>query len=100
MDIINNIHRSILTLQKLGSNVENIKITTSPFTKAVIERDLCIFDPSEPINAKYLRMFGVEVSFDHFSNEIVIYDKERACMDDRFKVKLYPFWVKGGQYFR
>jgi hypothetical protein len=78
MDIINNIHRSILALEELGSNLEDIKITTSRFTQRVIARELHINGSSAPITPESTRMFGVEVSFDHFSNEIVIYDKESA----------------------
>ena len=90
MDLFSKIQQSLFELESLNSQRENIKITTSFITKRLFED--AISDNSNyqiaKLNAHGSKIFGVEISFNHYSNEIVIYDETRACLDKTFKVTL------------
>lgn len=90
MDLFSKIQQSLFELEGLNSKRENIKITTSFITKRLFEE--AISDHSNygiaKINSHGNKIFGVEISFNYFSNDIVIYDETRACLDDRFKITL------------
>ena len=90
IDLFSKIQQSLFKLESLNSQRENIKITTSFITKRQFEE--AISDHSTHQIAKLSthgsKIFGVEISFNHFSNDIVIYDETRACLDERFKVTI------------
>ena len=90
MDLFSKIQQSLFELESLNSQRENIKITTSFITKRLFEE--AISDYSNygilELNSHGNKIFGVEISFNHFSNDIVIYDETRACFDERFKITL------------
>lgn len=90
MDLFIKIQQSLFELECLNSQRENIKITTSFITKRLFEE--AISDYSNygiaKLNSNGNKIFGVEISFNHFSNDIVIYDETRACLDYRFKITL------------
>lgn len=90
MDLFSRIQQSLFELEGLNSQRENIKITTSFITKRLFEEAFSNYSNYDiaKLNSHGNKIFGVEVSFDHFSNDIVIYDKTRACFDDRFKTTL------------
>lgn len=87
MNLLIKIQQSIYELMILGSREENIIITTSFITERIIERGLK--DYSKPDAMKLIpKIYGVSVSFNHFSNDIVIYDKTMACYSDNFKITI------------
>jgi len=92
MDLFSKIQQSIYELESLNSQRENIKITTSFITKRLFEEAISNYSSYEiaKLNAHGSKIFGVEISFNHFSNDIVIYDETRACLDDRFKITVHP----------
>lgn len=90
MDLFSKIQQSIYELEMLNSQRENIKITTSFITKRLFEEAISNYSNYEiaKLNAHGSKILGIEISFNHYSNNIVIYDETRACFDDRFKVTL------------
>lgn len=88
MDLFSKIQQSIYELENLNSQRENIKITTSFITKRLFEKAISNYSNYEiaKLNAHGSKIFGVKISFNHFSNDIVIYDETRACIDERFKI--------------
>lgn len=88
MELINKIHRAIFELENLNSRKENIKITTSFITRDLIENDIRDYTNHHiaKLNIHGNKMFGVEVSFNHYSNDIVIYDETKACLNKMFKI--------------
>lgn len=90
MDLFSKIQESIFELESLNSQRENIKITTSFVTKRLFEEVISDYSNHQiaKLNAHGSKIFGVEISFNHFSNDIVIYDETRACLDERFKVTM------------
>ena len=93
MDLFSKMQQSIYELESLSSQRENIKITTSFMTKRLFEEAISNYSSYEiaKLNAHGSKIFGVEISFNHFSNDIVIYDETRACIDERFKVTVIPY---------
>lgn len=98
MNLLNKIQQSIYELENLNSKKENIKITTSFITKRLFEeviRDHLHYGVIEqkihdiPISGD-IKLLGVDISFNHYSNDIVIYDETRACIDERFKIIIVP----------
>ena len=88
MELLNKILEGIFELESLNSRKENIRITTSFITKRLFEyaiRDYANHNIAK-LNYHGNKIFGVEASFNHYSNDIVIYDETRACIDERFKV--------------
>lgn len=92
MDLFNKIHEAIYKLEANNSFRENIKITTSFITKRIFEEVISDYSMSDvaKLNARGNKIFGVEISFNHFSNDIVIYDETMACIDERFKITIVP----------
>jgi len=90
MNLFSKIQQSIFELESLNSQRENIKITTSFITKRLFEDAISDYSNYQiaKLNAHGSKIFGVEISFNHFSNDIVIYDETRACLDERFKVTM------------
>jgi hypothetical protein len=90
MDLISKIQESIFELESLNSQRKNIKITTSFVVKRLFEEAISDYTNHEiaKLNTHGSKIFGTEVSFNHFSNDIVIYDETRACLDEKFKVTL------------
>jgi hypothetical protein len=90
MDLFSKIQQSLFDLESLNSQKKNIKITTSFITKRLFEEAISNYSNYEiaKLNAHGSKIFGVEISFNHFSNDIIIYDETRACLDERFKVTL------------
>jgi len=90
MNLFSKIQQSIFELESLNSKRENIKITTSFITKRLFEDAISDYSNYQiaKLNAHGSKIFGVEISFNHFSNDIVIYDETRACLDERFKVTM------------
>ena len=93
MGLFSKIQQSIYELQSLNSQIENIKITTSFITKRLFEEAISNYQNYEiaRLNAHGSKIFGVEISFNHFSNDIVIYDETRACIDEIFKITVIPY---------
>lgn len=93
MDLFSKIQQSIYELESLNSKRENIKITTSFITKRLFEEAITNYSNYEvaKLNAHGSKIFGVEISFNHFLNDIVIYDETRACIDKRFKITVTPY---------
>lgn len=90
MELIDKILEAIFELESLNCRKENIKITTSFITKRLFEyaiRDYSYHHITE-LNTHGNKMFGVEVSFNHYSNDIVIYDERKACLNKMFKIKI------------
>ena len=92
MDIFSKIQQSIYELESLNSQKGNIKITTSFITKRLFEKAVSNYSSFEvtKLNANGSKIFGIDISFNHFSNDIVIYDETRACIDERFKITVVP----------
>lgn len=90
MDLFNKIQQSIFELESLNSQRENIKITTSFITKRLFEEAISNYSNYEiaKLNARGSKIFGADISFNHYCNDIVIYDETRACFDERFKVTI------------
>ena len=90
MNLFSKIQQSIFELESLNSKRENIKITTSFITKKLFEDAISDYSNYQiaKLNAHGSKIFGVEISFNYFSNDIVIYDETRACLDERFKVTM------------
>ena len=90
MDLFSKIQESIFELESLNSQRDNIKIATSFVTKRLFEEAISDYSNHQiaKLNARGSKIFGVEISFNHFSNDIVIYDETRACLDERFKVTI------------
>ena len=92
MELFSKIQQSIYELESLNSQRENIKITTSFITKRLFEEAISNYGNYEiaKLNAQGSKIFGIEISFNHFSNDIVIYDETRACIDGKFKIIIHP----------
>jgi hypothetical protein len=92
MDLFSTIQKSIHELQRLNSQRENIKITTSFIIKRLFEEAVSNYPTTQiaTLSPRGNKIFGVEISFNHFSNDIVIYDETRACIDERFKITITP----------
>lgn len=90
MDLFSKIQQSLFELESLNSQRENIKIITSFVTKRLFEDAISDYSNYQisKLNAHGSKIFGVEITFNHYSNDIVIYDETRACLDERFKVTL------------
>ena len=88
MELIDKILEAIFELESLNCRKENIKITTSPFTKRLLEYEIreCANHNIAKLNYHGYKIFGIEVSFNHYFNDIVIYDETRAFTDERFKI--------------
>jgi hypothetical protein len=86
--LFSRIHEAIFELESLNSRSENIKITTSFITKRLFEELMRDYYKYDIVNVYGSKIFGVEISFNHFSNDIVIYDETRACFDEKFKVTI------------
>jgi hypothetical protein len=88
-NILELIQNAIYELEKKGTRAKNIKITTS----FVIQR-LIVDVVLEKYNINNANLndifFGVSISFEHFANEIVIYDKNMACLCEDFKIVIRP----------
>jgi len=83
--IIDKIQETINYLEALGCEKKDLKITTS----SLIKYDLVIFDIdifTFVKNKNYVQMFGVNIFFDHYENNIVIYDINKACVNDKYKI--------------
>lgn len=81
LGLLNKISIAISILESEGSSKNDIKITTSFIIKRFIEEEI---QKRPGLNLE--KIFGVDISFDHFSNDIVIYDKANACIDEKFKI--------------
>ena len=90
MELFSKIQEAIFRLESLHSKRENIKITTSFVTKRLFEEAFKDYSNLQvaKLNAPGNKIFGVEISFNHFSNDIVIYDETRAWSDEKFKFTL------------
>lgn len=90
MDLFSKIERSIFELESLNSRKENIRITTSFIVQRLLEGEIREYYNHNitMLNMYNNKIFGVEISFNHYSNDIVIYDETRAPLDERFKVTL------------
>lgn len=88
MEILDKIQRAIFELESLNSRKENIKITTSFLVKRLLDDEIRRYYDHNitMLNMYKTRIYGVELSFDHYSNEIVIYDKTMAPLDEMFKI--------------
>lgn len=90
MNLLNKIQEAIYTLEVNNVDRENIKITTSFITKRLLEEIISeesMYNVTN-LDSKANKIFGIKISFNHFSNDIVIYDVTRACIDDKFKITL------------
>ena len=92
MDLFNKIHLSIYELESLNCKRENIKITTSFIIKKLFEEAVSNYAKYEiaKLSPHGSRIFGVDISFNHFENNIVVYDETIACIDERFKIIITP----------
>lgn len=90
MDLFSKIQQSLFELESLNSQRENIKITTSFITKRLFEDAISDYSNYQiaKLNTHGSKIFGVEITFNHYSNDIVIYDETRACLDEKFKITL------------
>ena len=89
MEILDKIHESVHRLLSIGSERENIKITTSFITKKIIEEAIYKNSMMDYLQgAKPYQIFGANISFDHYSNDIVIYDVTRACYVEDFMITI------------
>lgn len=93
MDTENNlfeeIYSAIYQIQKLGTPRNRIKITTSFITKRLLEENIqesILWQIRTRVEKDYSNVFGIDISFDHFENDIIVYDTGRACFDDKFKI--------------
>jgi hypothetical protein len=83
--ILDKIQKAIHYLEDLGCEKKDLKITTS----TLIKYDLVIFDIdifTFVKNKNYVQMFGVNIYFDHYENNIVVYDINKACVNDKYKI--------------
>jgi hypothetical protein len=83
INILDKIQLSIACLEMSGSIKENIIITTSFLYKPFFEELLNV-----KIKKEKNYIFGCEFLFNHFKNEIVIYDKTKACLNKNFLIKI------------
>lgn len=89
--MIEKIKEAIFLLKSLGSNSTSIVVTTSFITQQLLEkefREKYLFINSQTSKVSTMTIFGAYISFDHFSNDIVIYDKTKACYDNNFIVTI------------
>ncbi len=88
-NILQLIKNAIFELEQKGTRAKNIKITTSFVIQRLIQIELV--ERYRINNATTNNLFlGVSMSFDHFANEIVIYDKNMACLCEDFKIIIRP----------
>ncbi len=81
MDIINQIRDSIFALEKMNLRREDLIIAMSPIVERLLIRELHELQFHNPSSVKSFNQFeGIEVYRNHPYNEILIYDKEKACM--------------------
>lgn len=79
------IEEAIYELEFLGCERKDLKITTSSLIKFhLVNFDIDIFKFVK--NKNYVQMFGVNISFDHYENSIVVYDVNKACVNDKYKI--------------
>jgi hypothetical protein len=83
------IQNAIIELKSKACRTENIKITTSFVIQRLIEKELVKGYNFKVVNLNNI-FLGVSISFDHFANEIVIYDKNMACLCEDFKIVIIP----------
>lgn len=90
MELLDKIQRGIFELESLNSRRENIRITTSFLVQRLLEDKIREYYNHNitMLNMYKNKIAGVEISFDHYSNDIVVYDETRACLDERYKIKL------------
>lgn len=91
MDIENNLfdkmYSAICQLSERGTPRNRIKVTTSFITQSLLVKHIRESDEwFIRVHTEHTKIFGVDISFDHFENDIVIYDTGRACFDDKFKI--------------
>lgn len=90
MEILDKIQRGIFELESLNCQKQNIRITTSFIVQRLLESEIREYYNHNitMLNMYKNKIFGVEISFNHYSNDIVIYDETRACLDEQFKIKI------------
>ena len=82
LNIIEKIHQCIIDLEMSGSQRRDIVITTSYIVKKFIEDEASYLKGSRVSNL--VTIFGVKISFEHFTNDIVIYDKYKTYHDKEY----------------
>jgi len=92
MDTENNlfdeIYSSICQLSERGTPRNRIKVMTSFITQSLLVKHIRESDEwfTRAVHTEHTKIFGVDISFDHYKNDIVIYDTGRACFDGKFKI--------------
>jgi hypothetical protein len=95
-NLFDEIYSAIYELSKMGTPRDRIKITTSFITKRLLEENIqesILWHIRTRVEKDYSNIFGIDISFDHFKNDIVIYDTGRACFDNKFRIVI-PIKVK------
>lgn len=88
-NLFDEIYSAVCKLQSLGVPQDRIKVTTSFITQRLLEENIqasIMWHMRTRIKDEDFSIFGIDISFDHFENDIVIYDTGRACFDDKFKI--------------
>jgi len=88
LNIIDKIHGCIIDLEMSGSKRRDIVITTSYIVKKFIEDEASYISGSRV--SDLVTIHGVKISFEHFTNDIVIYDKHKACLNGEY-IKILKF---------
>ena len=86
MELFHKIQNAIYLLETIGSKREDLKITTSFVVKRIIENQLHQINTLVNLNSCGSKIFGIDVCFDHFDNDIVVYDKTKACLRKDYKI--------------
>lgn len=88
LNIIDKIHGCIIDLEMSGSQRGDIVITTSYIVKKLIEDEATYVVRSR--GSDLVTIYGVKISFEHFTNDIVIYDKYKSYLDEKY-IKILKF---------
>lgn len=88
VSVLDAIQESVVKLKKLNCNEDDLQITMSCFFKGKIENDLSYDYDRFMLRGDNNKILGVSVRFDHFDNEVVVYDKKRAGLDKKYKITI------------
>lgn len=86
-NLFDEIYSAVCRLSERGTPRDRIKIKTSFITQILLKKH--IWESDEwfiRMGTEHTKIFGVDISFDHFDNDIVIYDTDRACFDNKFRI--------------
>lgn len=91
--ILEKINDAVRQLYKLGSYQEDVRIIYSPIIEPLIKREIYDTYPNDSLFSKNSLLtityyLGAKVGNEHYNNEIVVYDKQHACIYDHFKIKI------------